>query len=50
MSECESRITVFFERHIGFGIRWTKNWCYQFEVSVAFPFVTVNIGFGERVS
>lgn len=40
------RFDIFFEKHIGFGIRWdTDN--YPLYLSIAFPFFTVNIGFGR---
>ena len=40
------RFSLFFEKHIGFGIRWSK-WRYPLEVSVALPFVTMTFGFGS---
>ena len=44
-----SRIHIFFERHIGVGIRWRR--CeYPFELSIAFPFVSMDICFGSKVN
>lgn len=40
------RFAIFFERHIGFGLRW-DHLMYPFELSVSIPFLTVSIGFGE---
>jgi len=40
------RFDIFYDRHIGFGIRW-DNFSYQFELSIALIFFTVNIGFGR---
>jgi hypothetical protein len=39
------RFDVFFEKHLGLGIRWMMDdgtfWCY---LSVSIMFVTINIG------
>lgn len=43
----QRRLDIFFERHIGFGIRW-DNYHFQLELSIAFPFVTIAIGIGKR--
>lgn len=40
------RFSLFFEKHIGFGVRWSK-WRYPLEVSVSLPFVTMTFGFGS---
>ena len=40
------RIDVFFEKHIGVGIRWAK-FVYQLELSVSIPFITIVIGIGK---
>lgn len=40
------RFCVFFEKHIGIGIRW-DNWRYPLEISLALPFVTFTIGLGN---
>ena len=42
------RINIFFERHFGFGIRWSNDGDYPLELSFAFPFVTMTVGIGER--
>lgn len=49
MSNQVKRFTMFFEQHIGIGVRWTTNWHYQLEISIALPFVTFVIGLGEQV-
>lgn len=41
------RVNVFFERHIGLGIRWQWGFIYPLEVSLSFPFATVTVGFGK---
>jgi len=41
------RFDIFLESHIGFGIRWEFE-SYDFHLSIAFPFVTITIGFGEE--
>ncbi len=43
----QDRFAIFFERHIGFGVRWSSFGAYRFELSIAIPFVTINIGIGE---
>lgn len=40
------RFDCFFEKHIGFGIRWDK-WKYPVHLSIALPFVTITIGLGK---
>lgn len=40
------RFDIFFEKHIGFGIRW-DDYYYSFHLSIAMPFITINIGIGE---
>ncbi len=42
------RFEIFFERHIGFGVRWCVGGEFPLHVSVAFPFFTVTVGFGRR--
>jgi hypothetical protein len=44
----EGRFRVFFEKHVGFGIRW-DSWCYALDISIALPFVTFNIGLGKEI-
>lgn len=40
------RFDIFFERHIGLGIRWDS--CgYALRLSFAFPFVTITVGLGR---
>lgn len=41
------RFSVFFERHIGLGLRWQSDCMFPFELSLAFMCVTINIGFGK---
>jgi len=40
------RFEIFFEKHIGVGIRWSTDF-FAFHLSIAIPFVTVTIGFGQ---
>jgi len=40
------RFNIFFDKHIGFGIRW-ETWIYPLEISIAFPFFTITYGFGR---
>lgn len=40
------RVDCFFERHIGFGIRWDE-FVYPLHISISIPFVTFTIGFGS---
>ncbi|MHA1621622.1 MAG: hypothetical protein ACTSVO_05710 [Candidatus Heimdallarchaeaceae archaeon] len=49
MSEMK-RFDVFFENHIGFGIRWEHGQIaiFAFDLSIALPFITFSIGFGKR--
>jgi len=42
-----TKFNIFFEKHIGFGIRW-DSCSYPLELSVAFPFFTITIGFGKE--
>ena len=44
------RFDVFFEKHIGVGIRWQTDFAFPFELSVSIPFVTFAIGFGKARS
>lgn len=41
------RFDVFYENHIGIGFRWLMNWDWRISFSLALPFVTFTIGFGE---
>lgn len=42
------RINIFFERHIGFGVRWDR-WAGRLDnslaVSLSIPFVTIEVLF-----
>lgn len=42
------RFDLFFEQHIGLGIRW-RRWNYPFELSISVMCVTVVIGFGRAL-
>jgi hypothetical protein len=42
------RFDMFFERHIGIGLRWELNWYYDVELSIALPFVTICVGLGKE--
>lgn len=50
MMGINKRIDVFYEPHIGFGIRWQRNWTYELNVSISFPFITVQLGFGKDMT
>lgn len=41
------RFDVFFERHVGFGVRWSTGFGCPFSLSIAFPFVTLVVNFGK---
>jgi len=41
------RFDFFFEKHIGFGVRW-DSLEYQLHLSFAFPFITITIGLGKK--
>ena len=43
------RFNIFFEKHVGLGIRWDTTWYYPFELSIAIPFITITIGFGKKI-
>jgi hypothetical protein len=47
MNDGVKRFEIFFERHIGFGVRW-ENFLYPLHLSIAVPFITINIGFGRQ--
>lgn len=40
------RFDVFFERHIGIGLRW-NSYEYPLHLSIAFPFFTITVGIGK---
>lgn len=40
------RFEIFFDNHIGLGIRW-ENYPYKFCLSIALIFFTMTIGLGE---
>lgn len=40
------RFDVFFEKFIGFGIRWCT-YFYQLDISISLPFVTFCVGIGK---
>lgn len=42
-----TRFDFFFERHVGFGVRW-DSMQFPFHVSIAIPFFTVTIGIGSH--
>jgi len=41
------RFGVFVDNHFGFGIRWLTECTYPLELSFAFPFFSVTVGFGK---
>jgi hypothetical protein len=40
------RFDLFFEKHIGFGIRWGDQ-AFPIHLSISIPFVTFTIGLGS---
>lgn len=40
------RFDLFFERHIGIGLRWDRHGGYPLTLSLALPFVTITVGIG----
>lgn len=45
--ETPRRFDLFYEPHIGFGVRW-RSLLFDLELSIAFPLITVTIGLGRR--
>jgi hypothetical protein len=41
------RFDIFFEKHFGLGVRWEKI-NYSLDLSIAFPFFTITLGFGHK--
>lgn len=41
------RFDVFFEKHIGLGLRWDTAW-FPLQLSLAILCVTITVGFGKR--
>jgi len=41
------RFDLFFERHIGIGLRW-DNGQYPLHLSFSIPFLTLTIGIGAK--
>lgn len=50
MPEKLPRFDLYFENHIGLGIRWRRNVAFPLEVSIGIPFVSCIIGIGRRPS
>ncbi len=42
------RFQMFFEKHIGLGVRWQFNFIYALELSVSLPFLTFTLGLGAE--
>lgn len=40
------RFDIFFDKHIGIGIRWNSDF-YDFHLSIALIMFTITIGFGK---
>jgi hypothetical protein len=40
------RFDLFFEQHIGFGVRWQVNGAYPLYLSLSLPLITMTIGLG----
>lgn len=43
----KKRFDIFFEKHIGLGIRWDR-FLYAFDLSISIMCITITIGFGEE--
>jgi len=43
----DKRFDIFFEKHIGFGIRW-DNYADELTISIAIPFVTFTAVVGKK--
>lgn len=41
------RFSLFFEKHIGIGLRWSR-WDYELVISVSIMCLTINIGIGKE--
>ncbi len=41
------RFDIFFEKHIGLGIRW-DDWGFPIYLSISIPFLTITIGIGDQ--
>lgn len=41
------RFDVYYDKHLGFGIRW-GSFHYQIEIAISIPFVTFFIGIGSE--
>jgi len=48
MDDYYKRFDVFFEKHIGIGLRW-RSGVYKLELSLSLPFITITYGFGGLV-
>ena len=44
----EKRFDIFWDNHIGLGIRWATGWTHAFNLSIALVFFTVTIAFGKQ--
>ena len=42
------RFNIFFEKHIGIGLRW-DSYVYSLEISIAIFFITFTLGFGKKL-
>jgi hypothetical protein len=43
-----SRFEIFKDNHFGFGIRWERDYPYEFNISIALILFTFTIGFGKN--
>jgi hypothetical protein len=48
MNDKSRRLDIFWEKHIGFGVRW-RQWKYWLDLSFAFPFFTITVGLGPEL-
>lgn len=42
------KFSLFFEKHIGLGVRWELNFIYALELSISIPFLTVTVVLGAE--
>ncbi len=42
------RIDIFFEDHIGVGLRWRTHCVFPLTLSLSVMFVTITVGIGNR--
>lgn len=44
------RFDAFYDRHVGFGIRWRESVYYSFiDIAISIPFYTFQISLGKEI-